>query len=342
MRVDDDQLYKISTVSYLTGVRVETLRAWDMRDLIVADRRLGNTRYYTKQQVDRISAINSLIGAGVGLSIGDLAHKPDDEIQQLVAELGNQVPLQSPDSPSIESIPPVVGWQLVLKKQEWLQIEGNEETVETRTSTPNFPGIDEFKANLVQYENKGIDLAIVELPNHLTTQSITDLRRALDEHKLTDCHLICVSFSMSDELLKPYTEVANKNSCTLLSNKPDDVNEISWADITTEIQVIRSQRMSGSSHGATDGITADVLLLLSTSDLTLAGIPAIKLVELYQEVDANLGRAQSLRVSDPASSALIQELQNAREALVSCLSVAMQSTQTNSVTSRSVEQLKRV
>ncbi|MCS7245234.1 MAG: MerR family transcriptional regulator [candidate division WOR-3 bacterium] len=46
--------YKISEVSKITGVAVETIRYWEKRGLIKPDRKYGNRRFYTYNTIRKI------------------------------------------------------------------------------------------------------------------------------------------------------------------------------------------------------------------------------------------------------------------------------------------------
>ncbi len=49
--------YKISEVSRITGVPAETIRYWEKKGLIKADRKYGNRRFYTYATIKKIIQI---------------------------------------------------------------------------------------------------------------------------------------------------------------------------------------------------------------------------------------------------------------------------------------------
>lgn len=57
-------LYKIGTVAKLTGIAVERLRAWERRYGLTPASRDGKTRYFSGEQVDRLTRIKHLIDQG--------------------------------------------------------------------------------------------------------------------------------------------------------------------------------------------------------------------------------------------------------------------------------------
>ena len=76
----DEQLYKIGTVSKLTGISVERLRAWERRHGIEPAERSGRTRFYDGRQLDRLKKIKALLDRGQ--TIGQLARLGPGEIDR--------------------------------------------------------------------------------------------------------------------------------------------------------------------------------------------------------------------------------------------------------------------
>ena len=76
----DDQLYRIGTVSKLTGISVERLRAWERRYGMHPAERAGRTRFYDGDQLDRLKKIKALLDRGQ--SIGQLARLGPGEIDR--------------------------------------------------------------------------------------------------------------------------------------------------------------------------------------------------------------------------------------------------------------------
>lgn len=76
----DDQLYKIGTVSKLTGISVERLRAWERRYGMHPTERAGRTRFYDGGQLDRLKKIKALLDRGQ--TIGQLARLGPAEIDR--------------------------------------------------------------------------------------------------------------------------------------------------------------------------------------------------------------------------------------------------------------------
>lgn len=82
---------RIGAVSRITGIPVDTLRAWERRYAVVAPRRAGGSaRLYDEQDVERLQRIKRLVDAGH--AIGSIAGLPREELDALLS-------MHSPDAP---------------------------------------------------------------------------------------------------------------------------------------------------------------------------------------------------------------------------------------------------
>lgn len=64
-----DGLYRIATVSHLTGIPVQTLRVWETRHAVVQPTRsASNVRLYRRADIDRLSLIKAAVDAGQAIS----------------------------------------------------------------------------------------------------------------------------------------------------------------------------------------------------------------------------------------------------------------------------------
>jgi DNA-binding transcriptional MerR regulator len=76
----DEDLYRIGTVASQTGIAVERLRAWERRYGFTPAHRAGKTRFYSRDQLARLSKIKQLIDQGHPIStLVDLADETLDE-----------------------------------------------------------------------------------------------------------------------------------------------------------------------------------------------------------------------------------------------------------------------
>jgi DNA-binding transcriptional MerR regulator/methylmalonyl-CoA mutase cobalamin-binding subunit len=76
-------VYPIRAVSKLTGISIDTLRAWERRYRVVTPRRDGRGRLYTEADVQRLRLLNAAVQKGH--AIGRLAALSDEELQGLIA-----------------------------------------------------------------------------------------------------------------------------------------------------------------------------------------------------------------------------------------------------------------
>jgi len=75
-----DGLYRIATVSTLTGIPVQTIRVWESRHAVVQPTRsAGNVRLYRRADIERLSLIKAAVDAGQ--AIGTVAKLTDQQIR---------------------------------------------------------------------------------------------------------------------------------------------------------------------------------------------------------------------------------------------------------------------
>lgn len=80
---DEEDLYRIGTITKLTGIAVERLRAWERRYGLIPAHRSGKTRFYSKAQLDRLIRIKRLIDQGHPIST--LVELDDEQLQARLA-----------------------------------------------------------------------------------------------------------------------------------------------------------------------------------------------------------------------------------------------------------------
>jgi DNA-binding transcriptional MerR regulator len=90
--------YPIRAVSKLTGVSIDTLRAWERRYNAITPTRDDRGRLYSEDDIARLRLLNQAVAAGH--SIGRVAALANAELQQLTTA-GSGVPASAvPDAPS--------------------------------------------------------------------------------------------------------------------------------------------------------------------------------------------------------------------------------------------------
>lgn len=102
-----DKTYPIRTVAKLTGLTPDLIRAWERRYGVVEPvRGPRGARLYGAADVDRLRILATVVGNG--RSIGDVAHLPPEQLEEIVtvaAGAGNRVPGAAPLAvPSLEAL----------------------------------------------------------------------------------------------------------------------------------------------------------------------------------------------------------------------------------------------
>jgi MerR family transcriptional regulator, heat shock protein HspR len=103
--VDSGQaVYAISVASELSGVEPQMLRIYEQRGLVSPFRTDGGTRRYSRDDIDRIADITTLLATGVNLAgIGQVL-KLRDQSHRLAAELSELQAASEPDRQEIRRL----------------------------------------------------------------------------------------------------------------------------------------------------------------------------------------------------------------------------------------------
>lgn len=303
-------LVKITTAARLSGIRVETLRAWDNRDQLKPVQRVGNTRYYTQEQVARMTSLNTLIQSGIGYTIGELCGKTDGEIHALVADLHQSTALpQVLDQPT-SSRAVVVGWRLMLLRDKTIEDDV------VRTIAPNIEDVESFYDYLRRVDHDGLKTVVVELPSVWDIKFLKDFRERVDQFNQTDCHVIAVSYLNDPVSFESYREQAEAIGMSLL-----DGSDITWQRIIDEIKnnlALRHEILDPASR-----VPSSDLSRLARSSQRIAGVAVADLAHLYQTVYDMTGLAQREIAHQPSLDEGVQQvadkLKDVYEELESCL-----------------------
>jgi DNA-binding transcriptional MerR regulator/methylmalonyl-CoA mutase cobalamin-binding subunit len=89
--------YPIRAVAQLTGISLDTLRAWERRYEAVTPHRGERGRMYTEADVTRLRQLGALVDRGH--AIGTIARLDDAQLTRLVESSGNLSPGRSPAMP---------------------------------------------------------------------------------------------------------------------------------------------------------------------------------------------------------------------------------------------------
>jgi MerR family transcriptional regulator, light-induced transcriptional regulator len=94
--------YPIRAVSKLTGVSVDTLRAWERRYSVVEPERDERGRLYSEQDVERLRLLRQAVEQGH--AIGRVAGLPSEELQALLSRAGGPEPAPASTAPADLSV----------------------------------------------------------------------------------------------------------------------------------------------------------------------------------------------------------------------------------------------
>ena len=86
----DKPLYMISVAAELTGMHPQTLRVYESKGLVNPKRSGGNTRLYSRSDIERLELINQLTDEGINLAgvvrildMRERAEKREAEMEEL-------------------------------------------------------------------------------------------------------------------------------------------------------------------------------------------------------------------------------------------------------------------
>src|SRR5579863_3482709 len=79
--------YPISAVSKLTGIPLDTLRAWERRYRAVIPKRAGRGRVYSEEQIQKLLLLRRAVEQGH--SIGQLAALGDRQLRELLEKVSS-------------------------------------------------------------------------------------------------------------------------------------------------------------------------------------------------------------------------------------------------------------
>lgn len=166
--MSEQDLYRIGTVSKLTGITVECLRAWERRYGLQPAERAGKTRYYSRDQLDQLGKVKRLIEQGHPIStVVTLSH------EQLDARLTT-----NPARRATARVPQIglVGANLLILEQDG----GDSDQIEV---TGRWIDVDDFTDSRPA-ERNALDALVVQLPSLNLDQLLRAQRAA------PDCRLI--------------------------------------------------------------------------------------------------------------------------------------------------------
>jgi DNA-binding transcriptional MerR regulator len=255
---ETEDLYRIGTVTKLTGIAVERLRAWERRYGLTPVHRSGKTRFYSTEQVAQLQQLKRLVDAGHPIS--SLVDLSNEQLEQRLA--------QSRRSTTAAASVGLIGPNLLVLEQ--------------RQGTQTRLNISARWANLTAYQedeealHAPLDVLLVQLPV-LKTQEILDLQA-------TQPHIAIIAlyqFATPKNL-----ELAQENSIEAVA-WPLTWPELERVVATTSGSPLRATRSAPRRYSDAD------LIAIAASDSDPAGCPA-HLVSLITQLNAFADYAASL------------------------------------------------
>ncbi len=177
-------LYRIGTVSSLTGISVERLRAWERRYDLSPAHKSGKTRYYSRAQLERLRLVKHLID--LGQPISSLATLSTDQLKSRIDD-------HNPAAKRLDVVrkPAValIGPNLLMLEQ---QIDAGESRLEISARWAN---IEAFANEQTQAQSASI--VIVQLPI-LEMQPIDLIKNIFPDARVITVYQFATEQTVSD------------------------------------------------------------------------------------------------------------------------------------------------
>ena len=94
-------LYMISVAAELTGMHPQTLRVYESKGLVNPQRSGGNTRLYSRADIERLELINQLTDEGINLAgvvrILDMKERAEEREHEKYIEHDQRTPAEDED-----------------------------------------------------------------------------------------------------------------------------------------------------------------------------------------------------------------------------------------------------
>lgn len=154
---ETDDLYRIGTVTKLTGIAVERLRAWERRYGLTPVHRSGKTRFYSAEQVAQLQQLKRLVDAGHPIS--SLVDLNNQQLEQKLAS--------SRGTAKAAASVGLIGPNLLVLEQR----QGNETRLNINARWANLTAYQEDEEAL----HAPLDVLLVQVPV-LKTSEILDIQ----------------------------------------------------------------------------------------------------------------------------------------------------------------------
>ncbi len=252
-------LYKIGTVAKLTGIAVERLRAWERRYGLTPASRDGKTRFFSAEQVERLTRIKRLIDQGHPIStLINLSSEALNERLQALAPMAAKTSTGA--APSVA----LVGTQLLMLEQS--NAEATRVTVSGR-----WVNLDVCLPELAQLTTaNGLPDVLVALQGSVTADSLD----RLDSLPNSMARLVIYHYATDAGLA-----AAADRGLTLLRWP------VSWAEIEQAVARLARAPLKAGRHAPKRFSDEQLLSIASASDGLGCACPA-DLVNLISALNA--------------------------------------------------------
>ena len=281
-QTDHQELFRIGTVSALTGLSVERLRAWERRYDLSPAHKSGRTRFYDQSQLDRFKVIKRLID--LGHPISSLVELDQNQLETRLrnqsldeSEFHNATVLFQ-DRPMVGLIGPNL--LLLEQKTSATSDESQQGSIEIAARWAN---IDAFKSEQEQVED--LDVVVIQLPV-LNTQPIELVKEYFPKSKV----IVLYQFTRADIIGQ------------IQSLKIPTIKwPVSWIEI--EHMCVNGHRLlKGNKHPSPRKFSDEELIAIASSSDDGTGCPEYVVESIHQlNALATYSHECGKEVKDPSS-----------------------------------------
>lgn len=261
-RTEHQELYRIGTVSALTGLSVERLRAWERRYDLSPAHKSGRTRFYDQSQLDRFKVIKRLID--LGHPISSLVELDQNQLETRLrhqsleeSEFHNATVLFQ-DRPMVGLIGPNL--LLLEQKTSAASDESQQGSIEIAARWAN---VDAFKSEQDQVED--LDVIVIQLPV-LNTQPIELVKEYFPKSKV----IVLYQFTRADII----SQIQSLKIPTIKW-------PVSWIEI--EHMCVNGHRLlKGNKHPTPRKFSDEELIAIASSSDDTTGCPEYVVESIHQ------------------------------------------------------------
>ncbi|MQG20725.1 MAG: MerR family transcriptional regulator [SAR202 cluster bacterium] len=84
---DQEPAFVISVAARMVGLHAQTLRSYERLGLVTPERSRGNRRFYSREDIEQLRHVKSLLDAGVNLAGVEMVMKATERIAKLQEQI---------------------------------------------------------------------------------------------------------------------------------------------------------------------------------------------------------------------------------------------------------------